>query len=489
MIVNSRRGQHSPVAVHVGNLNWSITPLQITKQLLETVAPTKDPVVIEVHKVSQPTRKREEGKLHCGSATVTFATTDDAQRGMERILESSHHHQWKVRWAWIRHGSTTIDDTVSPERRLLRKTRAESHARARQRQVQKTKEVILSAAETMNLSHSSNNDTKNHLLLQQIPVLEAPRLDWSSCPEIMDPIRGGGLVEGTLRGQRKQAAVEAFLHVLQNALLDIKTNDASTETQQICMVADLGSGTGNLSLPLAWWVKKLGLGVLAVDIDGHALSLLLQRANAVEGITIETMEQDLMNLIAIKSESTTCDVVPERISHEDIQRLAGCSAVVSLHACGSASDLAMEVAISHSLPFAISPCCIGKLNASRRHVSGYLPASFNTIQYPRSRRLTDAMSFSDYQLLAAAADYGVGGDMEEAQELARRYRCRSAKQIVETDRLQWAKEMGYDVRMVELPRIGPHYPKRELLLGAKRGTAAASRILSLRTVISAPSHE
>ena len=489
IVTNSQLGQHSHDTVHVGNLNWSITPSEITKQLLNTLGPTKNPVVVTVHKILQPTKKREKGKQHCGSATVTFATNDDAQSGMQRLLKSSQGHQWKIRWAWTRPSITPMEESNSSERMLLRKTRAESHARAKQRLLLKTKEVILSAAETMNLSQNTNDDTMNQLLLQHIPVLEAPKLDWSSCPEIINPIQGGGLVDGTLRGQRKQAAVEAFLHVLRNALMESNTGDLSTEIQQRRMVADLGSGTGNLSLPLAWWLKELGLGVLAVDIDGHALSLLSRRAKAVEGITIETMEQDLMHLVATGWKSSTHDFATDRVFLEDIQRLEGCSAVVSLHACGSASDLAMAVAISHSLPFAISPCCIGKLNASRRQVSGRMAADSDTIQYPRSRRLMDAMTFSNYQLLAAAADYGVGVDMEDAQELARRNRCRSAKQIVETDRLQWAQEMGYDVRIVELPRIGPLYPKRELLLGAKRGSAAASRIACLPVVIAAASQE
>ena len=92
-----------------------------------------------------------------------------------------------------------MEESNSSERMLLRKTRAESHARAKQRLLLKTKEVILSAAETMNLSQNTNDDTMNQLLLQHIPVLEAPKLDWSSCPEIINPIQGGGLVDGTLR--------------------------------------------------------------------------------------------------------------------------------------------------------------------------------------------------------------------------------------------------------------------------------------------------
>ena len=47
-----------------------------------------------------------------------------------------------------------------------------------------------------------------------------------------------------------------------------------------------------------------------------------------------------------------------------------------------------------------------------------------------------------------------------------------------------AKEQGYVVRMVELPRIGPLYNKRELLLGAKKGTEVATRLSSCLDIIS-----
>lgn len=286
-------------------------------------------------------------------------------------------------------------------------------------------------------------------------------------------------MEGTLRGERKRAAVEAFLCVLQDALLE--SNEAAADHQPRSVVADLGSGGGNLSLPLAWWLKKHGGSVVAVDIDHHALDLLARRAEAIVGVGIETMEEDLLHLIARPNDDHP---TLSATSMDNNNQIANCSAIVSLHACGSASDLAMSVAISHSLPFAISPCCTGKLNASRRLVPGRMPPSRTAeISYPRSAWLTNAISFSDYQLLAAAADYGVGGsnDEDDAQELERRNRCRAAKQIVETDRLLWAKEMGYYVRMVELPRIGPRYPKRELLLGAKRNSAVAYKISRLGT--------
>jgi hypothetical protein len=51
--------------------------------------------------------------------------------------------------------------------------------------------------------------------------------------------------------------------------------------------------------------------------------------------------------------------------------------------------------------------------------------------------------------------------------------------VVEIDRLEWAREEGYEVRLLELPRIGSLYPKRELLLGAVAGSEIAQNICRL----------
>jgi hypothetical protein len=83
---------------------------------------------------------------------------------------------------------------------------------------------------------------------------------------------------------------------------------------------------------------------------------------------------------------------------------------------------------------------------------------------------------NEYQLLVAAADYGGSESVFDTNQFSRHQRCRERKQIVKLDQLRWAQEGGYYVQMVELPWIGPHYLKRELLLGAKEGSEAASRI-------------
>ena len=78
-------------------------------------------------------------------------------------------------------------------------------------------------------------------------------------------------------------------------------------------------------------------------------------------------------------------------------------------------------------------------------------------------------------------------EAERAREAAEAERARvalqrHAKAVVELDRLERAREAGYAVRLLELPRLGATYPKRELLLGAPRGSRAAEAIAALRTL-------
>jgi hypothetical protein len=159
--------------------------------------------------------------------------------------------------------------------------------------------------------------------------------------------------------------------------------------------------------------------------------------------------------------------------------------VVSLHACGAATDLAIAAAVGSEIPFCVSPCCIGNVNRNRQYDNG-MPASAERsaapveITYPRSVWLQSIVNGDEYSLLAAAADYSSHlSDDKNAQEAARRQRSRAAKQIVELDRLQWAKEKEYTVRLMELPRIGLLYSKREVLLGAPAKSQAAERISKL----------
>lgn len=231
----------------------------------------------------------------------------------------------------------------------------------------------------------------------------------------------------------------------------------------------------------------------ATPLELNGLTNKWQRTDQL-GIHVGTLHADLLKLCSSNHLDAYSDSVK---SIKRNNELSDCVAVVSLHACGAASDLSMAYAVRNNLPFAISPCCIGKISTERRSARRMPPkkiltstersAAPSVVSYPRSAWLKNALpNQDDYRLLAAAADYSVGNsecdEKVDDWELARRKRCRLSKKAIEIDRLQWAKENGYYVRLLEMPRIGPLYPKRELLLGAKEGSRAALKLSQLPTI-------
>jgi hypothetical protein len=121
-------------------------------------------------------------------------------------------------------------------------------------------------------------------------------------------------------------------------------------------------------------------------------------------------------------------------------------------------------------------------------------APLHLITYPRSLWLRNQnITTAEFQLLAKAADYGASttststpDTTSPTPEEQRLQRSRRAHEIVELDRLEWARERGYSVRLVALPRIvnnnntNYYHPRRELLLmGAVKNSPAAQRIRAL----------
>ena len=291
-----------------------------------------------------------------------------------------------------------------------------------------------------------------------------------------------------------------------------------------------------------------------MDVNEVALDRLSRRAAGMPGV-IRTLRADLADYDLIRS------CVPPG---DDV-------VVVSLHACGAASDMAMELAYRcDGAPFVICPCCTAKSLARRRTTtedaagnavvarrdggddcddetcvddetttttttSTITPRFFHRasssssrhrsgatvdIEYPRSVWLRDRFSsvrrrgrevgdHSDgggdgkggglgggrddddddgdddgmyYALLAKVADVGLGPQTPSQQ----REHQRRAKRIVELDRAMRAVERhGYVVRLARIPAGGDDgdgpwgYGKGEVLVGARRGSAAAANILSI----------
>ena len=521
---NEQKYVQSNTSIYIGNLDWKI-PSTIINENLYQILDGIENININLKEINTK-KKRDIGKYHGGSAVITFQTEIHAQIGMNRLQkgfenqinqttnytnsittitasngeeDNNHKQNIQIRWAhgykeYTQNNTSSIIKSSTPELTQHRQMRTEKYARQRRKIAKRTDETIQQVKDILYPSSTTFID-----------VLKVPKLPWETVPDGVHPVRGGGLKAGSIRAERKQAQVEAFVHVLNKAILnqdvtedvtkdigDESSTSTTLKTKKIT-VADLGSGAGNLSLPLAWFLKNYlhtsyqNVQVLAIDINPKALERLHQRAKNI-GINIDVLEEDLLHLIYTGNE----------ISNKSTY-LESCSAVVSLHACGAASDLAIASAVSHSLPFAISPCCIGKVKSTRRKnrmpslatERGATPEG--VVSYPRSTALlkNEHIKTHNYDLLLSAADYSLGSKVTdkksmsmEDQQLQRRGKM--AKLLVETDRLKWAQDRGYYTRIMELPRLGYTYPKRELLLGARMGTPAARGISRLASDSNTP---
>lgn len=421
-------------------------------------------------------KPRDETKYHGGSVKIQFHNHIHANQAMERLshhngthpighlrchLLMEHHIQQNDPQQEEEHQQEIEQQersTLTLEQIQHRKQRAEKYARQRSKIAHQIDELI-KILEPLQYTPS------------MVDVLDAPELHWDDVPSAIDPIRGGGLRHGSIRGNRKKAQVEAIVHVV-STLLHQHDDIVKDPPAKKVMVADLGSGAGNLSLPLAWFLQQEQhrATVLAVDINPRALEKLCERASSI-GLEMQTLLQDL----------DECSSLVE--GESDL--LSKCNVIVSLHACGAASDLAIETAVLRELPFVISPCCIGKANSVRQSkdtpslVSSQRSSAPVRITYPRSEELerfcVETSILLEYPLILTAADYSIGKNYNVDQQ----QRGRASKRIIEMDRLKWAEEKGdYYTRIVDIPRLGM-YPKKELLLGAKRGTLAAQRLSRL----------
>ncbi|KAL3781088.1 hypothetical protein HJC23_003109 [Cyclotella cryptica] len=317
-----------------------------------------------------------------------------------------------------------------------------------------------------------------------VPTLQVPtssKIKWEEVDPLLDPMQGGKIRDFE-RGMRKRAQVESFYYLLSVLIGAQQDSKASSKDSRITII-DAGCGAGNLVIALAGLLSSQSdnLRFLAVDVNQHALNRLEERANSVEECSkmLETCCADLGDYEYISSK------IP--LNHTAI--------VVSLHACGAASDMAMNLAFRcNKAPFIICPCCTAKSLTKRtvlpntdetekEYIEPFASfrrsgASFDIV-YPRSKWLNSKLVQSnrigieeEYSILAKVADLGLGPQTSAEQRLTQR----RAKKIVEFDRLLSASDNeGYSVRLMRVMGHDPLvYSKGDLLVGAEQGTVGAN---------------
>mmetsp|Transcript_24117 Transcript_24117/g.49340 ORF Transcript_24117/g.49340 Transcript_24117/m.49340 type:complete len:528 (-) Transcript_24117:39-1622(-) len=396
---------------------------------------------------------------------------------------------------------------------------------------------------------------------EPVPALQIPpryKIHWNAIHPNFDPVHGGNIQaitpQAKERGERKRLQVEAFHYVLSTLLQRTDERNSPDELPSADVtIVDAACGAGNLSIGLSGLLTsqyhpheekddthdhrpRRRIHILAVDVNPRALQSLEQRArrSPVPDAPAGTERRDAVALTALRADLADPRDGPSAIPPRHFV------VVTSLHGCGAASDMAMELALERGAPFVICPCCTAKSLTRRGDVDvdvrgggtggtgngneeTYIraKASFrrsgatSDIVYPRSEWLTKKLSsFSldggeddlhkhnnhhpngknfhysnvlsteednarNYALLAKIADVGLGPQTPTRQREHRR----RAKRIVEWDRLRYASERyGYDVRLVRVdgPLHDPMaYGKGDILLGAKRGSAEADVLMRI----------
>jgi SAM-dependent methyltransferase len=305
-----------------------------------------------------------------------------------------------------------------------------------------------------------------------VPTLQIPsqsRINWDDIDPMLDPMQGGK-IRISERGLRKRAQVDAFNYVL-SSLVDAKLQYKKNQCSGITII-DAGCGAGNLAIAISGLLspKRDRVRILAVDINEQALHRLEERTKCLHSrnAQLETCCADLANYVLISSR-----IPPDQSV-----------IVMSLHACGAASDMAMNLAFRcNNAPFVICPCCTAKSLIKRSDVDPV--ASFQRsgastdILYPRSSWLRSKLQLSElsssveeqYAILAKVADVGLGPQTPAQQRKSQN----RAKKVVELDRLLSASEnRDYAVCLLRLPDHDPLvYGKGDLLLGAHNGSVEA----------------
>ncbi|KAL6750424.1 hypothetical protein V8C86DRAFT_2812990 [Haematococcus lacustris] len=228
----------------------------------------------------------------------------------------------------------------------------------------------------------------------------------------------------------------------------------------VLRVVEFGSGSGNLVLPLAWALPWVAFH--AVDCKPESVQLLLSRAQAA-GLRNVTAEVG-----RIEDYSGACDVA------------------LALHACGAATDHALQQAQRTRAAFVVSPCCIGKLGAAggpgdplstpavpstlaagEQQAAGGAP---QPLSYPRSRWLRQGLaSLPDFLLLAQAGDISHAGAHSHSQL------AQLAKTSIELDRAQHMAEAGYLTALTSCVLQQLHPFKSDVIVGVPAEGVAEGR--------------
>ncbi len=177
----------------------------------------------------------------------------------------------------------------------------------------------------VNMGAKTHNREKNYILKEGIVV--PPLVDIG----VMD---ANGRVKKALYSKFKQ--INRFLEMIDDLLVD--------ENRKAIKIVDFGSGKAYLTFVMYYFfteIKKYDTTIIGVDLKQDVV--------------------EKCNLIAKKHDYSKLKFVYEDISKYKIEN--DVDMVICLHACDTATDYALNTAISSNVEFILSvPCCQHELN-------------------------------------------------------------------------------------------------------------------------------
>lgn len=250
------------------------------------------------------------------------------------------------------------------------------------------------------------------------------KLDWDQMPRGVDP--ASGFLKGRrLEGKRWQ--VGNFIQLAESLLKGSE------------VVVDFGSGSGHLSLPMAYRFP-----------DCH--------------------------FILVERNPVPLEIGERRVKDSGLKNVEFCNSYVqdfhrdfdfgvALHACGEATDLAQIKCLENGVPYILCPCDIGFIQNS-------------TLRYPRSSAFSHVLTEKEYKALSSAADWTCWDfDSEQGK------RGKLCMGYIDLDRNLAAEEAGYITHLFTThPREAT--PKNDILCGYREGSGTIES--DLLTVFSLP---
>ncbi|EQC39495.1 hypothetical protein SDRG_02936 [Saprolegnia diclina VS20] len=258
-------------------------------------------------------------------------------------------------------------------------------------------------------------DENLHARYYRNPILDktTATIPWTELPSGIHPKDGHLPLQ---RIQNKRHQVENLAIFLQSIVRD---GD---------VVVEFCAGSGYVALPLACQFPNCHFVLL--DMKQPSLDIASER----------------IALASLSNVSIFCGRVEEYDAPFDVG--------IALHACGEATDMVLDKCLKADAAYVLAPCCVGKIKHS-------------LLEYPRSKSLQTAVTRTEYEILAKAADFGHNGHSTVAVNAANinRRRCKS---VLETDRnLRAIQNCGYSAAMYIMHPFDAT-PKNDILVGLPR---------------------